>query len=225
MPFGELKGDFPDSLNSTGSLDFTKAPTLLTKNGFNFGAIGKYVVDTTGHARLTAGFNYSSFSGNKDYIRTSGTRSYKNTVGIFSISAGAEYSFSPAKKVNPFVGLELAVNVFSGKIEGSGDTSITLDRASETRFGIIGGAGVDIKINKSIGAVIGVKYSLANLIGRKTETSSANNSVTDDEEGGTLTLIEIPLNDDETSTNRSKTINYLQFYAGLSIYLGNQIGK
>lgn len=226
LPAGDLKGDFPDSLNSSGSLDFTKSRTLLTKTGFNFGATGKYVVDTTGHARLTAGFNYSSFKGNKDYSRTSGITTLKNSVGIFTISAGAEYSLSPKDKVNPFAGLDLAVNIFSGKIESSGDTAYIIDRKSEARFGVVATGGVDIKLNKNIGIVIGIKYAFANLIGRKTETSSINdNSITDDEEGGTIALIELPLNDDETSSNRSKTINYIQFYAGLSIYLGDIVGK
>lgn len=226
LPVGELKGDFPDSLNSSGSLDFTKSRTLLTKTGFNFGATGKYVADTTGHARLTAGFNYSSFKGSKDYSRTAGITSFKNSVGIFTISVGAEYSLSPKDKVNPFAGLDLSVNIFSGKIEASGDTAYIIDRKSETRFGVVATGGVDIKLNKNIGIVIGIKYVFANLIGRKTETASTNgNSITDDEEGGTIALIEIPLNDDETSSNKSKTINYIQFYTGLSLYLGNLIGK
>ena len=62
MPVADLKGDFPDTLG-TSLLDFNKSSTLLTSSGFNIGAIGKYCVDTTGKAKLTAGFNYNSFSG------------------------------------------------------------------------------------------------------------------------------------------------------------------
>ena len=220
-------GDFPDTLGSSGLIDFKKSPTLLTKWGFNIGAVGKYTVDSLGHARVTGGFNYNSFTGSKDYSRPNGTRTYKNRVSIFTFSAGIEYNFSPKKKVNPFAGVDLAANLFSGKIEASGDTLIILDRRSETRFGIIATAGVDIRLNKDVGIVIGVKYSLANLIGKETETvvTTTSNPNFDDEEGGTLVFEEIPLNDAETSSNRSKTINYVQFYVGLSIYLGKIVGK
>src|SRR5215216_4019520 len=67
IPLSDLSGDFPDSLNANGRLDFTKASTLLTKGGFNIGAILKYAVDTSGNARLTGNLNYNSFSGSKDY--------------------------------------------------------------------------------------------------------------------------------------------------------------
>lgn len=222
MPFADLKGDFPDTMGIT-LLNFNKASTLLTKSGFNFGAIGKYCIDTLGKARLTAGFNYNSFSGSKDYPGTGATLTYKNKVNIFTISAGAEYNFFPKKKINPFVGLDLAVNFFSGNITASGDSSFTIKRKSETRFGVIANAGVDIKLNKSIGAVIGVKYSLSNLIGKKTDIITTANPITDDEQGGTSTLNELGLNDEESSTNKSKSLYYLQIYAGVSFYFGELI--
>jgi opacity protein-like surface antigen len=224
MPFADLKGDFPDTLG-TSLPDFNKAGTLLTKSGFNIGAIGKYCVDTLGKARITAGFNYNSFSGSKDYKRTGGTLTYKNKVNIFTISAGAEYNFLPKKKFDPFIGLDLAVNFFSGNIIASGDSSYTIQRKTENRFGVIANAGLDIKLNKSIGAVIGIKYSLSNLIGKKTDIINTGNNtpVIDIEETGSSTLNELGLNDEESSTNRSKSIYFLQIYAGLSFYFGDII--
>ncbi|MCC6866480.1 MAG: outer membrane beta-barrel protein [Ignavibacteria bacterium] len=223
LPFPDLKGNFPDTLGVTNFLNFDKSSTLLTSGGFNISAAGKYVVDTLGKARLTAGINYNSFSGSKDYTRTQATLTYKNKVNIFTISAGAEYGFFPKKKFNPFVGLDLAVNFFSGKIEASGDTVFTIQRKSETRFGVVANAGVDIKLSKKIGAVIGVKYSLSNLIGRKTEITVTPPAITDDEEGGTSNFKELGLNDEETSGNRSKSLYFLQIYAGLSFYFGSII--
>jgi opacity protein-like surface antigen len=224
MPVADLKGNFPDTLGTT-LLNFDKSSTLLTKSGFNIGAIGKYCIDTLGKARLTAGFNYNSFSGSKDYPRTGATLTYKNKVNIFTISVGAEYGFFPKKKVNPFIGLDLGLNFYSGDITASGDSSFTIKRKSESRFGVIANAGVDIKLNKSIGAVIGVKYSLTNLIGKKTDIITTNtiNPQTDDEQTGTSSLYELGLNDEESSNNTSKSLNYLQFYAGLSFYFGDII--
>jgi len=219
LPVADLKGTFPDTLGSA-LLDFEKSSSLLTSSGFNIGAIGKYCVDTLGKARLTAGFNYNSFTGTKDYPRSGATLTYKNKVNIFTISVGAEYGFFPKKKVNPFIGLDLAMNFFSGKIEASGDSTFSIQRKSESRLGIVVNGGADIKLNKSIGAVIGVKYGLTNLIGKKTDITTTSTLQTDDEQSGSSSLREIGLNDEESSNIKSKSLYYIQFYAGLSFYFG-----
>lgn len=219
LPVADLKGTFPDTLGSA-LLDFEKSSSLLTSSGFNIGAIGKYCVDTLGKARLTAGFNYNSFSGTKDYPRSGATLTYKNKVNIFTISVGAEYGFFPKKKVNPFIGLDLAMNFFSGKIEASGDSTFSIQRKSESRLGIVVNGGADIKLNKSIGAVVGVKYGLTNLIGKKTDITTTSTLQTDDEQTGSSSLREIGLNDEESSNVKSKSLYYIQFYAGLSFYFG-----
>lgn len=223
LPAADLKGSFPDTLGTSSLLNFEKSRTLLTSGGINIGAIAKYCVDTLGKARLTGGFNYNSFSGSKDYSRNPGTLTYKNKVNIFTISMGAEYGLFPRKKINPFIGLDLALNFYSGNIEASGDTSFTVKRKSESRFGVIANAGADIKLNKSIGLVVGVKYALTNLIGKKTELSENTLPLTDDEEPGTFISGDLGLNDEENSNNPSKTLNYVQFYAGISFYFGDFI--
>lgn len=223
LPFADLKGSFPDSLSSSG-LDFTKASTLLTLHGFNAGTTFKYTVDTTGNARITGGINYNSFSGSKDY--KSGARTYKSKINIISLSAGVDYSFSPRNRINPFAGFELSANFFGGSVEASGDTTIQITRKSETRFGVLLNGGVNINLKNNVALLFGFKYALANLIGKSTESvSTTSNSNTDDEGGSTLLLIELPLNDEESPKNKSKSINYLQIYAGVSINLGEKIFK
>ncbi|MEO8512375.1 MAG: OmpW family outer membrane protein [Ignavibacteria bacterium] len=222
MPLADLKGDFPDTVGTT-LLNFNKSSTLLTKSGFNFGVIGKMCIDTLGKAKVTGGFTYNSFTGSKDYPRTGALLTYKNKVNIFTISAGAQYSFFPKKKFDPFVGLDLAANFFSGEITANGDSSFTIKRKSEARFGIIANAGLDIKLNKSIGAVIGVKYSLTNLIGKKTDIITTSTTITDIEQTGSSSLNELGLNDEESSNNTSKTLYYLQIYAGITFYFGELI--
>jgi len=226
MPVSDLEGTFPDTLGSSGKLDFTTARTLLTKKGYNFGAAFKFAVDTTGNARLTGGLNYSSFSGSKDYaIPFQETRTYKSKVTIFTISAGAEYSLSPDKKINPFFGMDLAANFFGGKIEAKGDTSFVIDRSQETRIGIIATAGINISLSEKIGVVVGVKYSLTNIIGKSTETTTTTGTNTDIGETGNSALFELPLNDAETSSNKSKSFSYFQFYTGLSVNFGRFLNK
>ncbi len=219
LPVSDLKGSFPDTLGSAGFLNFSKASTLLVKSGFGLGAIVKYSVDSTGSARVTGGLQYNSLSGSVDYVNPI-TRGYKSKLNIFTISAGLEYNFYPKKKFSPFVGLDLAANFFSGKIESSGDSTNTIKRKSESRFGVIATGGVDIKLSKNMGVVVGVKYALANLIGKKTELTTTTTTVTDDEPTGGGLTSELPLNDAETSSNKGKSLNYLQFYVGLSVNFG-----
>ena len=171
---------------------------------------------------MTAGADYNTFTGNKEYP----TQTYKNRVNIFTFYAGIEYDINPSRKFVPFIGLDLTVNFFSGKTEGSGDSTSIKNRKSETRFGIIAGAGVDIKMWQSAGIIFGVKYSLANLIGKKSETiTTGSQTQTDDEQGNTSGISEIPLNDETISGNQGKSINYIQIYLGISYYFGKKLGR
>lgn len=224
LPLADLKGSFPDTLSEGNYLNFKKSNTLLTSSGFNIGAVGKYTVDTLGKARLTAGINYNTFSGSKDYPRLNGTLTYKNTLNIITVSAGAEYNFFPSKKINPFAGIDLTANFYSGKIEASGDSTFKITRKNESRFGVIINAGAEYKLSKSLSVIGGVKYALTNLIGRKSDAEITLPPVTDDEEpGSTIGSKELPLNDAETPTNLAKSIYYIQFYAGVTFYFGPKV--
>ncbi|MCC7159309.1 MAG: hypothetical protein IT281_07205 [Ignavibacteria bacterium] len=202
-------------------MNFSKSNTLLTKSGFNIGASGKYVIDTLGKARLTGGLNINSLKGSKEYSRPAGILTYKNTVTIFTISAGLEYNFFPKKKFNPFAGLELAANFYSGKIVASGESNQTIQRKSEARFGVIAGGGLVISMSPKIGIIIGVKYALTNLIGKKSEISTTTGTqVSEIEDPGNGSFNELPLNDETNSSVKGKSLNYFQMYAGLSFDLG-----
>lgn len=195
IPLAELKGDYPDTLGVT-LLNFNKSATLLTKSGFNFGVTGKYLTDTSGRGSFTAGFGYNSFSSSKNYTTPAQNVNYKNRVNIFSFFAGIQYNINPKKKVNPFVGLEFAASFFSGDIEATGDTLILIDRKSESRYGAVAGAGVNLELNDKFGLVFGIKYAFTNLVGKKTESVTAGNPVIDVEENESGIPDELPLNDE-----------------------------
>ncbi|MGH2575935.1 MAG: outer membrane beta-barrel protein, partial [Ignavibacteria bacterium] len=223
LPLADLKGDYPDSL---GLITRDVRNTYLMKSGFSFGVSGKYAIDSTRKSRVTAGLNYNRFSQTKDYELSGGrTRTVENRMSITAASLGLEYSFRPAERINPFIGLELMGNFFGGKIETSGDTTIIQNRKFETRFGVQANGGADFRITKNIGVIIGVRYCLANLIGKDRRVDTASNYPTDDEQQGSGANNEIQLNDKESSTQSSKVIYYLQFYAGVSVYLGQPMKK
>lgn len=228
LPASDLEGTFPDTLSSNNRLDFNSARTLLTKKGFGFGTAFKFIVDTVGSARLNGGIAYSSFSGSKEYtIPFKPTRIYTSNVSIFTITAGAEYMFNPQSKMSPLFGLDLAANFFGGSIKSKGDTAFTLDRSQETRLGVTATAGLNVAITKKINIVFGVKYSLANLIGKKTETISTTttNTNTDIGETGEVVSFELPLNDAASGRNEAKSFNYFHFFTGVSFGFGQPLKK
>jgi opacity protein-like surface antigen len=81
---------------------------------------------------------------------------------------------------------------------------------SASRFGIALGGGLDFAFSKNVGAVIGVKYNIANLIGKDSATSTTTGEYTLIDKEFTVGNITIP----------SKNISYIQLYAGVSFFLG-----
>lgn len=190
LPLPDLKGEYPADTNS-----------MLQKSGFNAGADVKYYLGKKRNVGITLSGAYNSFSSG-DISLTGG--SFITKVNIIAIGLGVEYSFMPKGKTNPFLGAEFTGNFFSGKTKttptGGTETEATMKSAS--RFGIGVGGGLDFTFNKSIGAVVGVKYNMANLIGKDSVTSTVNNEYT--------------LIDKETSVTKSKNLSYLQIYAGVT---------
>ena len=133
-------------------------------------------------------------------------------MNIFTIGVGAEYDFAPKRPANPFVNVQFTTNIFSGDVSfartDSTDLSYSSTMSSAVRFGAKFGAGVDVKLSKKIGIIIGGSYNFANLFGKGT---TANTSTT------------YGLNDAETTSPtvmKARKIAYLQFYAGMSFYFG-----
>jgi len=209
LPMPQLRGDVPDSVD--------RAETYLMKTGFNLGLTGKYAVDKKQSIRITLGGSYNKFSVNDNYTHTNDINIHSN-ISIISASLGAEYSFTPKDKTRPFVGLDLTGNFFSGETtetvtapdttqtDHSGIGSNTYKLASASRFGIAIGGGVDVSFNETVGAVFGIKYNFANLIGKEYIPSSA--------------IGEYNLNDKGNGSLSSRNISYLQVYLGVSLFLG-----
>lgn len=204
----DLKGDYPADINSG------KNPTpYFVKNGFNFGADGKYFVDKKSTFGIMLSLNYSMLSSGDIGISDStfGTGTWKTKMNIFTIGVGAEYDFAPKRPANPFVNVQFTTNIIGGSTSfsqsGGSIPSSSANMTSAVRFGAMFGAGVDVKLSKRIGVIIGGRYAFANLFGKDT---TANTSTT------------YGLNDKETSTMKSRKMAYLQFFAGMSFYFGQK---
>jgi opacity protein-like surface antigen len=205
LPLPDLKGTYPNDLQSG------KNPTpYFMKDGFNVGADGKYFVDKKSTFGIILSLTYTLLNsgsiGTTD--STLGTGTFQSKINIFTIGLGAEYDFAPKRPANPFVNVQFTTNLFSGntKFTSTGSfPSYDYSLSSATRFGFQFGAGVDVKLSKRIGVVIGGKYHYANVFGK-------------DSTGSTSTTY--GLNDQETTVEKAKKIPYLQFYAGVSFHFG-----
>ncbi len=204
----DLKGDFPADINSA------KNPTpYFIKNGFNIGVDAKYYVDKKSTFGIMASFTYSMLGSGDIGVADPvfGTGTFNTKMNIFTFGVGAEYDFAPKRPANPFVNVQITTNLFGGKttwVQSGGDIpTYSLDLSSAVRFGVRFGAGVDVKLSKKIGVIIGARYAFANLLGKDTTA-------------GTSTTY--GLNDKETSTMKARKIPYLQFYGGISFYFGQK---
>lgn len=214
----DLKGEFPTDLVSN------KNPRpYFTNSGFNFGLDGKYMIDKKRTFGVVLNLTYTMLSSGDKAIDllsvygddSLGTGTYRYNLSLFTIGVGAEYNFAPLRPAQPFVNALFTTNIIGGNIkyDPSGDfpgTARDNSMESAIRFGAVFGAGVDVKLSRSIGIIIGGKYAFANLFGKDSTGGYF-------EDPGASTY---GLNDKETTTSKSRKMAYLQFYAGMSFYFG-----
>jgi opacity protein-like surface antigen len=200
QPLPNLKGDIP--LNEGDN-------NYQMSYGYNFGIDGKYAVDKSYKIKITASVNYNLFRNSGDIpIAENGNQTIK--MNILTGGIGAEYSFLPKNQINPFIGAEFTGSLFNGiNIEQIGDTTHTESNLkSESRFGFLINAGVEVISSRNIGVVAGIRYNLANLIVKDSASVSESQYALWDSEytynGNTI---------------KAKNIQFLQFYAGISFYL------
>ncbi|MEO8512619.1 MAG: opacity family porin [Ignavibacteria bacterium] len=222
VPLGDFKVDVPTS--TTTRLDADDFP-YYTKQLINFGADGKLAFGKKGNARVVFGLTYNMFSNNTtgtlrtDTNGTLGQVGFKPKVNVLSINLGGEWAFSPAKKVNPFVGVSVAANFFGGKFEfgqpvfTKGAMRTELAMKSETRIGFIFDAGLDFHLSPQFGAVVGVKYHMINPLGKGADNESE------------VAADEVDLGDkehvrDDGTTSPNKSLSSINGYLGVSFYFG-----
>jgi outer membrane protein W len=222
--YGMPTGNFKQELPTTERADADYFP-YYTKQLINFGADGKLALGTRGNFRVTLGATYNMFSNDGTTLLRPGqgqagvSVNFKPKVNIMSIALGGEWAFAPTQKVNPYVGLGVAGNFFSGKFEFGQSVYVKgaqrtgpMDMKSETRIGIILDAGADFRLSRTVGAVLGVKYHFINPIGKGADDESE------------IGANEIDLGDQEhldgTNYFPSRTVSSVNVYAGVSFYFG-----
>jgi hypothetical protein len=196
LPLPDLKGDLPGSANDNN---------YHMSGALNLGADGMFAIDKKGYAGVIA--NLFSNHGNHPILAT--TQTLK--INILTAGLGLQFNFPKIKQFRPFISSQFTWNLFTGSlIIDPVDTVPTTENhmVTESRFGLLFGAGAEISVHEDFGFVAGVKYSIANLIGKDSASvSDVSYALWDSQytyNGRTIT---------------AKKIQYLQFYAGVSIYL------
>lgn len=211
QPLGNFRN--PVELTDTVSEEWP----YLMKTGYNLGLAGKLTMNSSGSIKMVFSLEYNGFKNWGDIISSentekegsgsteSGTFYFLPDVSIIVASIGGEYNFNPKSSVNPFAGLDLTGNFFGGNFGSNPSSNFPKNHLkSETRIGLQLGGGVDFNCNDYVGIICGMKYNFANLIGKGDfeEDETSNDIVLNDNAGG-------------------RNISYLQFYAGVSFYIGD----
>ncbi len=224
--YGAPLGDFTVDVPTTERADADFFP-YYTKQFWNVNAQGKLALGQLGNWRVLFGLGNSVYTNNTNALfysdstkTTLVSTSFEPKVNIFSILLGGEYAFLPKGQVNPFVGVDMAINFFGGDfsfgqpvyVKGEQRTG-PIDMKSETRVGLVFDGGVDFLVSKQVGITAGINYNILNLIGKGAD---------DEEEIGPN---EIDLGDkehtlDDGTESPSKTLTSINGYLGVSFYFG-----
>lgn len=196
IPLLDLAGNWPSDMSNNPIPFFMKTP------GFNFGITSK-LYPAKSNFGITANISVYLFktSNLKDTVFPTGQRLFNSySLNLLSGAVGFEYRFL-SKSVIPFIGLEFSTNYLWGDANSNGNS---LTMKSTERYGINSNAGIDFKINKKFGVVIGGIFSIFNIAGRKTNeySTSGDYSIVDAPDGG----------------SKGRTMASINLYIGLTYY-------
>lgn len=224
--YGAPLGDFTQDIPTTERADADNFP-YYTNKMWNIYGQGKLATGKSGNFRAVFGIGYNMFSNSTNAIfkadstGTLVTTSFEPNVNVLTIALGGEWAFLPKGQVNPFVGLDMAINFFGGDftfgqpvyVKGAERTS-PMDMKSETRVGLIFDGGVDFMVSKQVGITTGLNFNILNLIGKGAddEAEIGPNEIDLGDSEHTL--------DDGVTVSPSKTLTSINGYLGVSFYFG-----
>ncbi len=210
IPLGIMKGTFGETY-ATSKANPDSSTYFLTK-GINVGIGLSKSLNKKKQLRFLGGLNYNSFSQSASYVDSSSTLDIDTKMNIFSFEGGIEYRHTTrTSKLNPFVSASISANLYSGSEVTTfsvGDAQ-TYTLNSAFRLGLILGGGIDITLGDRLGIVVGTKYSMSNLIGKKSDGNVGT---------------KFSLNDKAGTVNgenfMDRNIYFIQIYTGITLYLG-----
>ena len=216
MPLGDYHGTFGSTYAQFTFGGNPDSSSYFMKSGINYGLIGKFPINRkTLPLSVTGSLLINGFGQNRQYANDSGTGYLEVDLkqNITTIGFGLEYStFGKKTKLNPYLGLEFMINIFSGQFtsyESVSNITTLYSLISTVRAGLQARAGIDYVLHNNVGITLGAMYSTANLIGKSSGKDVTPNYYLNDAE-----------HEDQGSVFPARSITYLQFFGGFSFYFG-----
>jgi len=165
------------SVGGFGNVNYVLGPSaateVISKGGGGFGlALGvggkvRAVVSSMQNITWTGRLSFDVLQG-KGGAGLGGPAEKTITQNKLGIGLGAEYGLKPmmmgAKEMKPYLGGEIQINIFpEATYEGY---TVAGKGNSGTRIGLGFGGGIDYPLNEKLSLDVGLKFSLANLIGK-----------------------------------------------------------
>lgn len=248
-PSSDLKGTYYRNLYDNGLPLIAPDTNLFSNNygaktGLYFYGKGKINFDKYNIFRAVGSVSFNTFNtfepvknGNLERVVHIDTNTYIYPVPVtfnynfntFSFGIGLEIAPLAFTNVfSPYFAANMAFNAFSTKLSRTGNGIDTISFSSAGfRIGFNFDAGIEAKVSKNIGVVLGIKYDLGNVLLKNTASSvtdaydwGSSNASLNDEEGRYFTSIQNPrLSSDLYLVNaKKKDINWGTLYLGVNIY-------
>jgi hypothetical protein len=151
--------------------DFIEGKNYGARNGYGFSLIGKLPADKKGKFWIDALASFNRFQSN---LIANNTEEGKSSYNVYSGGLGAEYNFTSYHRVKYFVGFNALFSSISAKatLVRTDKTSFDIKFNSAFRIGYSLFVGFDYAFEKDFGFNMGVKFTHANLLLKKSTVTS-----------------------------------------------------
>ncbi len=196
--------------------DFTSGKNFGARNGYGFSLIGKLPLNKKGNLWLDFISGFDRFQSD---IFAKNTEEGKVSYNSINGGIGLEYSITPSHNIKYYFGLNPLLSFISGKAEitNPDNNRVDITIKSSMRIGYQVFLGLESAIDKNFGFNIGLKFTHANLLLKKSETPEQ------DENSNPPTSI-LGLNDDASFEPIEfagwKQFAYFNFHVGISYFFG-----
>lgn len=239
VPVFDTRGDLPDFFTF-------KNYGLVYGIGFHFNV--KYAANkkgtlfpyfSFGFCQLQNDDNSSAYLDSniiKNGYPLSGNTTYGNRINgtsilalrIMHVGLGLQYYFSSSHRLLPYAGAEIDYNNIWGFYEqtpttvaGSapgGKTYFQINNASRVGLGV--DLGMDYRITKNLGFVLGTKFKIANLFGKSSDKTNPASETPGDL--NKMNLLDKSAPELNSNLSNSRNISYFEFYIGFSVFTGSR---
>ena len=148
--------------------DFAIGKNFGARNGFGFNLTGKLPLNKQGNFWLDIITGFDRFQSDIFAKNTEEGKVYYNSING---GVGIEYNFTPTHKVKYFLGVNPLVSLISGKAEiiNPDNNRVDIKIKNSLRIGYQVFIGLEYAFKKNFGVNLGLRFTHANLLLKKTE--------------------------------------------------------